>query len=81
MGRHSFTPREQQVIGLLFAGGSNQSIADDMRLDLRTVKSYINSIAIKLGIPVHAYCTRVRICYVIAHQRNLLGDFSNWPRP
>lgn len=78
MGRDSFSPREQQVIDLLLAGGSNASIAYDLQIQLRTVKKYIDTIACRLDIPTETYSTRVRICYVLLHRQGKLPD---WPRP
>ncbi len=44
------TPREQEVLELIAAGGSNQSIADTLILSVRTVKKHSSNIYLKLGV-------------------------------
>ncbi|GAA1296749.1 helix-turn-helix transcriptional regulator [Saccharothrix xinjiangensis] len=44
------TPRETQVITLIGTGMSNRSIARQLRISERTVKSHLHSIFAKLGV-------------------------------
>jgi LuxR family maltose regulon positive regulatory protein len=46
----SISAREQQVLALLAAGHTNQSIADSLGITLTTVKSHAGSIYAKLGV-------------------------------
>jgi LuxR family maltose regulon positive regulatory protein len=46
----SISAREQQVLALLAAGHTNQSIADTLSITLTTVKSHAGSIYAKLGV-------------------------------
>ena len=45
------TPREREVLQLVAEGRSNQSIADELVVTLRSAEKYISSIFIKLGLP------------------------------
>jgi DNA-binding NarL/FixJ family response regulator len=44
------TEREDQILGLLDAGLSNQQIATQLRIELRTVKNHVHNILGKLGV-------------------------------
>lgn len=44
------TPREQEVVGLITAGLSNQDIADEMALSINSIKSYIRSAYRKMDV-------------------------------
>lgn len=44
------TAREDQILGLLDAGLSNQQIADSLQIELRTVKNHVHHILGKLGV-------------------------------
>lgn len=46
----TITPREMEVLGLLAAGHSNQSIADALTISLHTVKRHVAQILAKLGV-------------------------------
>lgn len=48
--RDSLTPREVEVLNLLALGRSNQEIAGDLVLSVRTVERHISSIYQKLGL-------------------------------
>ncbi|WP_245954621.1 LuxR C-terminal-related transcriptional regulator [Fontibacillus phaseoli] len=48
--RFGLTPKEQQIITLLYRGQTNQGIADELGLTLGTVKVYLNRIYSKLGV-------------------------------
>jgi DNA-binding NarL/FixJ family response regulator len=51
------TPREVEVLRLVAAGRSNQEIAGDLVLSLRTVERHINSIYSKLAVRGRAEAT------------------------
>ncbi|MGH9616364.1 MAG: LuxR C-terminal-related transcriptional regulator [Acidobacteriaceae bacterium] len=46
----SFTAREQQVLDLLLDGGSNREIARSLKIEERTVKSYVTRLMQKVGV-------------------------------
>jgi DNA-binding NarL/FixJ family response regulator len=45
-----FTERERQVLGLLVAGHPNRVIADEMGIDLATVKKHVGRLMRKVGV-------------------------------
>jgi DNA-binding NarL/FixJ family response regulator len=45
------TPREREVLGLMAEGRSNQGIADELVITIRSVEKYVSSIFDKLGLP------------------------------
>jgi DNA-binding NarL/FixJ family response regulator len=45
------TPREREVLGLMAEGLSNQAIADELAITLRSAEKHVSSIFTKLGIP------------------------------
>jgi DNA-binding NarL/FixJ family response regulator len=47
----SLTPREREVLQLVAEGRSNQAIADDLTITLRSAEKYVSSIFTKLGLP------------------------------
>ncbi len=47
----SLTPREREVLDLMAAGLSNQSIADKLVITLRAVEKYVSSILASSGGP------------------------------
>ena len=46
----SFTTREQQVLNLLLDGNSNREIAKSLKIEERTVKSYVTKLMQKMGV-------------------------------
>ncbi len=46
----SFTIREQQVLNLLLDGNSNREIAQNLKIEERTVKSYVTKLMQKMGV-------------------------------
>jgi two-component system, NarL family, nitrate/nitrite response regulator NarL len=46
----SFTIREQQVLNLLLDGNSNREIAKSLKIEERTVKSYVTKLMQKMGV-------------------------------
>jgi DNA-binding NarL/FixJ family response regulator len=46
---HGLTPREALILELMASGATNADIADQLHLDVRTVKHHISSIFRKLG--------------------------------
>ncbi|HZC43026.1 MAG TPA: response regulator transcription factor [Acidobacteriaceae bacterium] len=46
----SFTAREQQVLNLLLDGNSNREIAKNLKIEERTVKSYVTKLMQKMGV-------------------------------
>jgi len=47
----ALTPREREVLALVAEGLSNQAIADDLVITLRSAENYVSSIFAKLGLP------------------------------
>jgi DNA-binding NarL/FixJ family response regulator len=46
----NITKREQQVLDLLLAGSSNREIAHSLKIEERTVKSYVTRLMQKMGV-------------------------------
>lgn len=46
----TFTIREQQVLNLLLDGNSNREIAKSLKIEERTVKSYVTKLMQKMGV-------------------------------
>jgi DNA-binding NarL/FixJ family response regulator len=46
----TFTSREQQVLNLLLDGNSNREIAKSLKIEERTVKSYVTKLMQKMGV-------------------------------
>ncbi|GII76152.1 DNA-binding response regulator [Sphaerisporangium rufum] len=71
--RHAFTrrvlsPRELEVIRLVARGRSNQEIADELRLSLETVRTYLRRIFAKLDVRDRTHLA------VLAYQAGLLHE-------
>lgn len=47
---HELSPREQTVLGLMAQGRSNAAMAQELRLNDKTIESHISSIFTKLGL-------------------------------
>ena len=58
------SPREIEVLRLVAAGKSNQGIADELVLSIRTVERHINHIYAKVGVHTKAQAT----AYALRHQ-------------
>jgi DNA-binding CsgD family transcriptional regulator len=54
---HGLTPREIEVIRLLATGMTNQAIADQLYLSVRTVNRHVSNIFSKLGVSSRAAAT------------------------
>jgi DNA-binding NarL/FixJ family response regulator len=63
------TPREKEILGLMAEGRSNQSIADALTLELKTVEGHVRQIFSKLGLEPTAHDHR-RVLAVIAYLRS-----------
>ena len=50
VGELKLTPREVEVLRLLAAGASNQTIADALVISLHTVKRHVTNLHQKLGV-------------------------------
>ena len=50
VARVSFTGRERQVLNLLLDGQSNREIARNLKIEERTVKSYVTKLMRKMGV-------------------------------
>jgi DNA-binding NarL/FixJ family response regulator len=62
------TPREREILGLMAEGRSNQSIADRLGLELKTVEGHVRAIFSKLGLEPDAEDHR-RVLAVLAWLR------------
>jgi DNA-binding NarL/FixJ family response regulator len=60
----SLSGREVEVLGLISAGKSNQQIADELVLSIRTVERHINHIYAKIGVHTKAQAT----AYALRHE-------------
>jgi RNA polymerase sigma factor (sigma-70 family) len=47
---HQLSAREREILGLLARGWSNRRIAEECFLSLRTVRTYVQNILVKLGV-------------------------------
>jgi DNA-binding NarL/FixJ family response regulator len=66
--------REIEVLGLLSRGLSNKEIADQMRLSIETVRSYLKTIYEKL----HVHCrTEAVMRYTANRSASALADSDN----
>ncbi len=48
--KHSFSKREQEVVGLLYSGKNNKEISDILYVSLQTIKFHISNVYKKAGI-------------------------------
>jgi len=62
------TPREREVLVLMAEGSSNQGIADELVITLRSVEKYVSTIFGKLGLPSTGSESR-RVLAVLAFLR------------
>jgi DNA-binding NarL/FixJ family response regulator len=63
------TPRERDVLELMAEGRSNQGIADELVVTLRSVEKYVSSIFTKLGLPSSGTDSR-RVLAVLLYLRS-----------
>ncbi len=63
------TPREREILGLMAEGRSNQSIAQRLGLELRTVEGHVRAIFSKLGLEPGTEEHR-RVLAVLAYLRD-----------
>jgi len=63
------TPRERDVLELMAEGRSNQGIADQLVITLRSVEKYVSSIFTKLGLPSSGTDSR-RVLAVLLYLRS-----------
>jgi DNA-binding NarL/FixJ family response regulator len=63
------TPREHDVLGLMAEGRSNQSIADQLGLEPKTIEGHIRTIFSKLGLEPEPASHR-RVLAVLAYLRD-----------
>jgi DNA-binding NarL/FixJ family response regulator len=63
------TPRERDVLELMAQGRSNQGIADELVVTLRSVEKYVSSIFTKLGLPSSGTDSR-RVLAVLLYLRS-----------
>jgi DNA-binding CsgD family transcriptional regulator len=59
----TLSPRERQILQLIAAGQTNQEIAADLSLSIRTVNNHVTAILEKLGQPSRA----AAVAYTIRH--------------
>ena len=70
----SLTPREQEILALIIAGKSNPQIAQELYLELSTVKWHINRAYKKMGV-------RSRVQAIVrARELDLIVDFNEAER-
>jgi DNA-binding NarL/FixJ family response regulator len=62
------TPREREVLELMAEGRSNQGIADQLVITIRSVEKYVSSIFDKLGLPAGGSDSR-RVLAVLLYLR------------
>ena len=63
------TPRERDVLELMAEGRSNQGIAEELVITLRSVEKYVSSIFTKLGLPSSGTDSR-RVLAVLLYLRS-----------
>ena len=62
----TLTPREMEVLKLIAEGKSNQEIADQLFIAVKTVKTHITNILSKLGVEDRTQAA------IYAHRHNLV---------
>jgi DNA-binding NarL/FixJ family response regulator len=62
------TPRERQILGFMAEGRSNQAIADQLSLELKTIEGHVRAIFSKLGLEPTTQDHR-RVLAVLAYLR------------
>lgn len=68
-GVNPLTPRERDVLELMAEGRSNQGIAEELVITLRSVEKYVSSIFTKLGLPSSGTDSR-RVLAVLLYLRS-----------
>ena len=66
---HELTPREREVLELMAEGRSNQGIADQLVITLRSAEKYVSSVFGKLGLP-HTGTDSRRVLAVLLYLRS-----------
>ena len=66
---HELTPREREVLELMAEGRSNQGIADQLVITLRSAEKYVSSVFGKLGLP-HTGTESRRVLAVLLYLRS-----------
>jgi DNA-binding NarL/FixJ family response regulator len=56
-GDHELTPRELEVLRLVATGVTNQAIADELHVAVKTVDRHVANILTKLGVPTRTAAT------------------------
>jgi DNA-binding NarL/FixJ family response regulator len=51
---HRLTPRERETVTLLTSGFTNKEISERMGVSVNTVKAFIRSVMLKLGVTTRA---------------------------
>jgi DNA-binding NarL/FixJ family response regulator len=69
------TARENQILGLLELGRSNQDIAEQLSIAVHTVKNHVHSLLTKLGVGTRAEAA------ALAHALRVGRDAQEGPRP
>jgi DNA-binding NarL/FixJ family response regulator len=54
---HGLTPREREVLALVAAGRTNQGIADELSISVKTVARHLSNIYGKLGLSSRSQAT------------------------
>ena len=66
---YELTPREREVLELMAEGRSNQGIADQLVITLRSAEKYVSSVFGKLGLP-HTGTESRRVLAVLLYLRS-----------
>ena len=68
----SLTSREADVLSLVAAGESNKSIARELRIEIRTVKSHMTSIMSELGMTSRIQAAGIAVTRGLVEPRAVL---------